>query len=164
MAALRDVVAIDPRHTVALGSLGFLHGDRGDFAQAENYYREVVKHTPNDANTSFNLGYILQKQHRHDEAIAIFDMALGINISLDRAWFGKGISLAALKRHHEAVPAFERAAKLQPMNPHALYELGLQHHALSQREALDKVIEKLREFDPTATQQLIAATRSSTDS
>jgi tetratricopeptide (TPR) repeat protein len=117
-----------------------------------------VPAAPKDANTLFNLGYILQKQNRHDEAVAIFDAAVAINTSLDRAWFGRGVSLVALARHAEAILAFERAAKLQPMNPHALYELGIQHHHLGQREALDKVIEKLRGFDPKATAQLIAAT------
>lgn len=159
MNALRDVLAIEPSNMHALSSLGFLHGDAGDHAQAERYFREALAAAPGDANTLFNLGYILQKQSRHEEAIAAFESAVSINATLDRAWFGKGMSLVALKRHADAIPAFERAAKLQPMNPHALYELGMQHHVLGQRDALDKVIEKLRGFDPKATAQLIAATR-----
>ena len=63
-----------------------------------------------------------------------------------------------MKRHAEAVPVFERAAKLQPMNPHALYELGLQYHALGQPDKVEETVARLKEFDPKATQQLIAAT------
>lgn len=159
MAALRAVIAAEPSNTLALSSLAVLHGERGEHAQAERYIRSAMTFAPNDANTQFNLGYILQKQQRHEAAIATFDAAVNVNATLDRAWFGKGLSLAALKRHAEAIPAFERAAKLQPMNPHALYELGLQHHALGQRDQVDATIARLREFDPKATAQLLQATR-----
>jgi len=46
------------------------------------------------------------------------------------------------------------------MNPHALYELGMQHHALGQPDKLAEVIDKLKQFDPKATAQLIQATQS----
>ncbi|MBM3344309.1 MAG: tetratricopeptide repeat protein [Betaproteobacteria bacterium] len=164
MAALRDVLAVAPDDTLALCSLGFLHGDKGEYVMAERYFREAVQRKPDDANTLFNLGFILQKQNHHEQAIATFDAALAINKTIDRAWFGKGMSLAALKRHHEAIPSFERAAKLQPMNPHALYELGLQHHVLGQREKVDETVARLKEFDPKATEQLLRATQKDTAS
>ena len=114
---------------------------------------------PDDADTHFNLGYLRQKQSRHDDAIAQFQSAVKLKPSIDRAWFGMGVSFAAQLRHSESIEAFERAAKLQPMNPHALYELGLQHHALGQAEAVAKTIDRLKQFDPKATAALITATR-----
>ena len=97
---------------------------------------------------------------RHEEAIALFESAVNASPALDRAWFGLGMSQVALDHREAAVKSFERAAKLQPMNPHALYELGMQHHALGQPDKLAEVIDKLKQFDPKATAQLIQATQS----
>ena len=94
----------------------------------------------------------------HREAIETFSNALQISPSLDRAWFGRGLSQAALKQHENAISDFERAAKLQPMNPHALFELGLQYHALNNQEKVIAVIKRLREFDPKAMRELMQAT------
>ena len=68
------------------------------------------------------------------------------------------MSRAALGQHEQAVSDFEHAAKLQPMNPHALYELGMQYYKLNNPEKLAQVVERLRQFDPKATRQLIQAT------
>jgi tetratricopeptide (TPR) repeat protein len=87
-----------------------------------------------------------------------------LNAKLDRAWFGLGISHAALEQHPEAVINFEKAAQLQPMNPHALYELGIQHFKLNNTDQLAKVLERLRQFDPKATRQLQLATTVETES
>lgn len=84
--------------------------------------------------------------------------ALQISPSLDRAWFGRGLSHAVLKQHENAISDFERAAKLQPMNPHALFELGLQYHALNNQDKVIAVIKRLREFDPKAMRELMQAT------
>lgn len=158
MDAFRAVLALEPDNTLALGALGFFHGEKGETTQAIQCFQRVLALTPNDANTMFNLGFILQKNERHDDAIAQFDAALKINPKIDRAWFGRGMSLASQKRHEEAIIAFERAARLQPMNPHPLQELGLQHHALGRPDEVEKVIARLREFDPKATEALIKAT------
>ncbi len=118
---------------------------------------------PENANTLFNLGFIYQKQSKHADAIATFDAATQINPTLDRAWFGRGMSRAALELHEQAISDFERAAKLQPLNPHALYELGMQHYALNNPEKVVEVIERLRRFDPKATRQLMQATHTILD-
>jgi tetratricopeptide (TPR) repeat protein len=74
--------------------------------------------------------------------------------SIDRAWFGMGLSLAALGRHAEAAEALEEAARLQPMNPHAFYALGMAYRALGRRDRVQKMLDRLRQFDPTMAAQL----------
>ena len=63
----------------------------------------------------------------------------------------------------KAVQAFKTAAELQPMNPHALLELGMQYHATNNPKKVSEVIKRLREFDPKAMKQLMQATQTSTD-
>jgi Flp pilus assembly protein TadD len=64
------------------------------------------------------------------------------------------MSLAALGRHVEAADALEEAARLQPMNPHAFYALGMAYHTLGRRDKVRQAIERLRTFDPKMTAQL----------
>ena len=80
--------------------------------------------------------------------------AVRLRPAIDRAWFGMGLSLAALGRHAEAAEALEEAARLQPLNPHAFYALGMAYHTLGRDDKVRKIIERLRTFDPKMTARL----------
>jgi len=159
MEALEAVLAIDDADAAVKNTLGVYYGETGNFALAEKHFRSALRDEPDNANTFFNLGFIQQKQHAHIEAISSFDAAIGLNSGLDRAWFGRGMSRAALGHRDQAIRDFEQAAKLQPMNPHALLELGMQYHAANNPAKVAEVIRKLREFDPKAMKQLMQATQ-----
>ena len=58
----------------------------------------------------------------------------------------------------EAAAALEKAGKLQPFNPHALYELGMTYYRLERYDKVQRAIERLNEFDPKATMQLMKDT------
>jgi len=66
-----------------------------------------------------------------------------------------GMCLAHLGRHEEAVKALEEAARLQPMNPHAWYALGMAHYATRNPENLKGVVLHLVRFDPRMARKLI---------
>lgn len=163
MEALEKALTIDDSDTQAKISLGVYYGEKGDFLLAEKKFRSALKDKPEDANTLFNLGFIQQKQQAHAEAIESFNSAIRLSASLDRAWFGRGISHAALGQRDLAINDFEQASKLQPMNPHALLELGMQYHAANNTKKVAEVIKKLREFDPKAMKQLMQATQTTPD-
>ena len=69
-----------------------------------------------------------------------------------------GLALGSLGRYEESSQAFEQAAELQPMNPHAWYELGMAYHTLGNRKKLDEVASHLDRFDPKMAQHLGRAT------
>jgi hypothetical protein len=58
----------------------------------------------------------------------------------------------------KATEAFKVAAELQPMNPHAFYELAMARHALNELEEVDRIIQRVSTFDPQMTRQLIRET------
>jgi len=58
----------------------------------------------------------------------------------------------------QAVEMFKKAAKLQPMNPHAFYELAMAHYALNNLDEVHKIIRRVSEFDPKVTRQLVRET------
>jgi Flp pilus assembly protein TadD len=69
-----------------------------------------------------------------------------------------GLAHAALGQHEDAAKALNEAAKLQPMNPHAWYQLGMSSHALHKPEKVDEVVMHMLRFDPKMTRRLILDT------
>jgi cytochrome c-type biogenesis protein CcmH/NrfG len=69
-----------------------------------------------------------------------------------------GMAQRSLGRLSEAAKALERAAKLQPMNPHAWYELGMTYYAQKRYAKVQETIEYLSGFEPKWTMQLMRDT------
>lgn len=74
--------------------------------------------------------HALASARRHDEALELYDAALGIDPGCVEAWTGKAVALKALGRWREALACLERALEIGP-SPIA-------------ERLLDGVIEELR--------------------
>jgi Flp pilus assembly protein TadD len=70
-----------------------------------------------------------------------------------------GLALASLGRHDEAAQKLERAAELQPMNPHACYNLGMAYHPRGNEKKVREMIDRLDDFDPKMRDRLIKDTK-----
>ncbi len=66
-----------PYAFVARFNLGRMANDSGDPVAAEKLYREALAQRPNFAQASLNLGSVLERQGRNDEAIDCWKQALG---------------------------------------------------------------------------------------
>ncbi len=137
------------------------------FADAEPYFQAVLRADPGNAVAHFNLGYTLDKRGHYDKAVREFreatrlnprSTAPGTNPKIDRAWYGLGLAHAQLGQHREAAVALEQAATLQPMNPHAWYQLGMALHLTGNAERFMQVVMHLLRFDPKMTRRLIVDT------
>ncbi|HYH42310.1 MAG TPA: tetratricopeptide repeat protein [Burkholderiales bacterium] len=69
-----------------------------------------------------------------------------------------GLAHRALGRPEQAVDALKEAGRLQPLNPHAWYELGMTYYALKRYGKVRETIDYLANFDPKMTRELIRAT------
>ena len=98
----------------AVNNLGSLHMARGEFVDAETYFREAIdineaRHGaqhPNLATNLDNLAQALQGQKKFDEALQVFDRALGMR----RALFGKDHPDVATTLHNVAVLHYLRGS------------------------------------------------------
>lgn len=158
LAAYRDALAADPRCTLAATSAGFLEASRKRWPEAAHFMEQALAIEPDNAETWFNLGYIRQQQELDDEAIRCFEKTVALRRSLDRAWFGLGMILRKRGDNAGAAEAFKVAGELQPMNPHAFYELALARLALGEIEDVKRVIKHVSGFDPEMTRRLIRET------
>lgn len=66
-----------PHAFVARFNLGRMVNDAGDVAGAEKLYREALAQQPNFPQALLNLGSVLERQGRNDEAIVCWQQAMG---------------------------------------------------------------------------------------
>lgn len=158
IAAYRAALAANPRFALAAADIGFLEATRENWNAAVQAFQQALDIKPDDADIRFNLGYVRQQQGDDAAAIACFERAVALRRGLDRAWFGMGLSHRRRGETENAVRAFKVAAELQPMNPHAFYELAMAQLALNNLQEVHKIIRHVSGFDPQMTRQLIRET------
>jgi len=135
--------------------LAFLAARGKRFDISERWYLEVLRLSPEDADSYFNLGFVRQEMGKSREAVESFDNATRLKPSLDRAWYGAGLAHARLGEHELAAAAFTKAAELQPLNGEAYYQLGMAWHHANAPEQVTDTVKRLVEFDPQRARKLV---------
>ena len=72
----RIVLEKDSNYTKAILGKAVVEEKRGRYADAENYLRQAIQIDPNDPDTFYNLGVVLEKQNRGDESIVAYNASL----------------------------------------------------------------------------------------
>ncbi len=95
----------------------------------------------------------LSNSNRHEEAIAAFDQAIGLNPNDAVAYLYKGLALLALRRGREAIDAFDQAIRLDLTDAVAyLYKgLALRALALGRDEEAVAIFDQAIRLDRTVT-------------
>jgi tetratricopeptide (TPR) repeat protein len=124
------------------------------FAEAEAVLRKSLDIDSSQSAAWFNLGFLLQKRDEHEQALAAFDQAIRHHDRLDRAHYGRALSLMALERNQEAKAALQRTVDLQPMSPYGYYHLAVLQFKMGDEKAYKKITRKLGSFEPKLALQL----------
>lgn len=139
---LRQVVAMNPRHSFALCNLGKALLDSGELREALECFERALSVAPGLAQAWYNRGNALKDLGRPVEALASYDSALRAQSDLAAAHNNRGSVLRTLNRWAEALASFDRAVHLDPGNVsahvnrgNALLELGRPSEALQSYES-----------------------------
>jgi tetratricopeptide (TPR) repeat protein len=143
-----------PHDAGVVAKIAFMKAQNGGRPQAIQLLEESLRMDPKSAYTWFNLGYLQQEEQRHDEALASFDQAVALDAKLDRAWYGKALSLIKLGRLEEAIQPLQKNVKLQPMSPYGYYQLAHLQNRLGLKEDVATTILRLSRFEPKVAKQL----------
>jgi Flp pilus assembly protein TadD len=92
---------------------------RGEIAQAEAKYRELLTHAPGNAELLHLIGVAALQQNRKEEAVDLMQQAVQINPKIAEYHNNLGIALDALDRREESVASYREALKLKPVYPEA---------------------------------------------
>jgi tetratricopeptide (TPR) repeat protein len=99
-------------------------------ALRETKYRRTLARDPNDAREHYNLANTLSRQHRRDDAIAEYRIAVKLAPQLAPASFNLANLLLDAGRVDDAIAAYQAALLAQPQYPEAELNLG---HAVDRR-------------------------------
>lgn len=111
---------------VVRANLAVAYIQLGQFDQAERHLREALKQNPNQPDALTNLGSILLRQERYEEAIEVNQRAIDFSPEFAMAHNNLALALLALGREDEARGHVAEARKLgYPVHPDLLAGLGL---------------------------------------
>lgn len=100
----------------------------GNYAAALAQYQEAVERNPQDAESLSNLGQVLVRMNRTEEAIPYFQRALAIVPDRWSYQFNLARALGLLGRMEESIAAYRRAQQLFPDDYVTTFNLGLALH------------------------------------
>lgn len=123
--ALKKLCDARPSDPQAWHFLGICHNALGNTLEAEKCLRTAIACQSPSAYTYSNLGTLLVKQDRFDEAMPFFERAVEINPELADAYVGLAYVHLQQGRFREAETACERAARMAPELAEAHYTRGL---------------------------------------
>nr|WP_294555572.1 WcbI family polysaccharide biosynthesis putative acetyltransferase [uncultured Rhodopila sp.] len=139
---------LDGGNSDALRLLARLQEDAGNLVDAEKTRRKLLDLRPDDAEAWSDLGTVLSRLNRSDNALACYRKAISLGPTLASGYFGASCVLAHLGRIQEAALAAEHAIARRPGVSAYLSHLG---HLLSRlgrpEDAIDAMSRAL-EHDP----------------
>ncbi|UCF80350.1 MAG: alkaline phosphatase family protein [Acidobacteriota bacterium] len=129
-------------------NLGLSYARRGEWAKAEELYREALSENPNDWLTRRRLGECLIAQERFEEALGQFEKILGAKPRDTQAALGWAEAASALGRPQEARAPLERALERHAYNPDLYAALAEVLLALGQEAEAHELARKALELHP----------------
>lgn len=88
--------------------------DKGNFAEAEQYFRNAVTEAPENSLYLYNLAKTLRQQNKHTEAIRYLQQAIEISPNNAELHYMLGRSFNSLNRCCEAIKSFQKAIDINP--------------------------------------------------
>jgi len=113
-----------PRTSLPHNNLARLHSIQGDLPRATAGYRKALSLEPGNHALNCNLGIILLRADRPDEALPYLLRARELNPRWARTHYGLGRAMIKKGRKPEAAVHLARAVELEPDFAHAHAQLG----------------------------------------
>jgi cellulose synthase operon protein C len=113
VATATAAAARDPESPIFLQTLGYAYQARGDLSQAALTYERTLEVDPTFFPAENDLGVILSKLGRQDDAVVALRRAVGIQPSYALGWFNLGVVLSGMgpRQFLAAQGAFGQAAR-----------------------------------------------------
>jgi tetratricopeptide (TPR) repeat protein len=99
--------------------------DHGDFAGAEQAYREVLRSDPKNAPAYYNLSLVAARRGDRENAEAALRSAIAADAKFAPAWNQLGVILLGSKKTEDAERAFQSALAIDPHYAEAESNLGV---------------------------------------
>jgi len=121
----QDLIALNPRHAVALNNLGAALLKVGRYKDAEAYFHQAIKMKPDYPDPYSNLGTLYLSRGGFADAEKALRHALKLNPRFVDARNNLGLTLVESKGSHDAKAHFEKVLKVEQRNTDALLGMAL---------------------------------------
>jgi protein O-GlcNAc transferase len=121
---------------------------RGQLADAEKLYRNVLRARPNHVEARHFFGLLRFQQGRADEALVLIAAALDAKPDYPEAHYNRGNILAALGRYDDALASYDAAIALQPGAAEAHHNRGNALFKLRRHEEALAAFERALTIEP----------------
>ncbi len=147
-AVYREILRREPDHPIALEGLGGLMFERGQLAQAREFFARGLARRPRSALLHGNLGEVQRLMGRHDDADRHLKLAVEIDPRSAQAWNSIGLLAHDRARYAEAESAYREALRLRPQFAAALINLANALLALYRRPEAVLALQSALEIEP----------------
>jgi tetratricopeptide (TPR) repeat protein len=134
------VLAIDGSHPETLQLMGLLSHRAGQYDLAVEWMTRAIRSDPKPQYLG-NLGTMLLRQERYEEALKAFDKAIQLKPEDAELWKNLGNALLKFDRPDDALLTFQHVLKLNPHHRDAAHKSG---HLLYNQKRFE---EALKHFD-----------------
>jgi len=122
IAAHRQALRVNPRHSKAWIGLGIAYRHSGDLDEAERCYSEAMHIEPNDATLLASLGLLYVYRNDPHRAIATLEKAIKRDPSIANAHASLALAYAMAGRFRDADAALKQAVLCGYKNPRDIQE------------------------------------------
>jgi len=119
-----------------------------DFAAAETALRSYSSSHPDSSDALYMLGFVLHRQNRPAESLAIFTKAAGITRPMADDLKIVGLDYVLLDDYADAMKWLEKAVSMEPRNTDAWYCLGRAYYTVARLDEAKKAFQIVLELDP----------------
>jgi tetratricopeptide (TPR) repeat protein len=157
IAAYQEVLAKNPQIAEAHYNIGYLKGQKKDWAGAEEAYLKALEVRPGYSEAVNALARVYQDSGQPDKATALSDKAATENPKDAKAQFNLGVFYLNSGKAEDAAAAFQKAQEADPGNAEVYYYLGTL--AVGQNKIPDAItqLEKYLSMNPTNKQNVATA-------
>jgi tetratricopeptide (TPR) repeat protein len=110
---------LDPRGLPTMLEMTLEFENKGETADAERGYRQILEMEPNHALALYRFGRFMAKSGAHAEAKELLSRSVEVEPAGDNAWFLLAQSLRSLGENEAALEACRKVIKLRPQNEEA---------------------------------------------
>lgn len=132
--------------------LGSLYQTRGDDRRAETYYTRALQLDSNHLASLNNLGVLLTRLERRDEAIVLLEKKVALNPQDAHGHSNLANALASVGRLEEAFSHYEQALRLNPNFLEALINCASYRLLVNQPELALPLLERAAALQPGSWQ------------
>jgi tetratricopeptide (TPR) repeat protein len=119
-----------------------------DFAGADQSLRAYLRSQPNSSDALYELGFVLNRENRPADSLAIYTQAAGIATPTSDDLKIVGLDYVLLNDYVDAIQWLEKSVAFDSKNKDAWYYLGRAYYTRSQLNDARKAFQMVLDLDP----------------